>query len=101
MVKVGNLTLDPGACSARQNGMPIELTSYEFALLLALAESAGRVLSREYLMDIAKGNAEEAFDRSIDVHISRLRKKLGDDPHNPSRIRTVRGMGYMFLSEEE
>ena len=101
MVKVGNLTMDPGACSAKQDGVSIELTSYEFALLLALAESAGRVLSREYLMDIAKGNAEEAFDRSIDVHISRLRKKLGDDPHNPRRIRTVRGVGYMFLSEEE
>lgn len=63
-----------------------------------MAERAGQVLSRERLMELARGNAEEAFDRSIDVHISRLRQKLGDDPRNPTRIRTIRGVGYLFLS---
>jgi two-component system response regulator RstA len=75
----------------------MDLTSYEFAILYALAERAGRVLSREQLMELARGNAEEAFDRSIDVHISRLRQKLGDDPHRPGWIRTVRGAGYQLM----
>jgi two-component system response regulator RstA len=75
------------------------LTSYEFDVLLALAERAGRVLSREQLMELARGSADEAFDRSIDVHVSRLRQKLGDDPKNPRWIRTVRGVGYQLLTE--
>ncbi len=66
------------------DGRPVSLTSYEFALLRTLAEQPGRVMSREQLMDLARGNAEEAFDRSIDVHISRLRQKLEPDPA-PSR----------------
>jgi two-component system response regulator RstA len=97
----GDLTLDPGARSARRKGRPLDLTAYEFALLYALVERAGRVLGREQLMDLAGGNAEEAFDRSIDVHVSRLRKKLGDDPQHPRRIRTVRGSGYLFMSDPE
>ncbi len=81
--------------------MELELTSYEFAILFALADQAGRVLSRDQLMEISKGNAEEAFDRSIDVHISRLRKKLGDDPHHPRRIKTVRGLGYLYMAQDD
>ena len=97
---VDDLLLDPGALTAQLAGRRLDLTSYEFALLYALAERAGRVLSREQLMELAKGNCEEAFDRSIDVHISRLRQKLGDDPHQPRRIRTIRGVGYQYLAGE-
>ena len=70
------------------------MTAYEFSVLYALAQNAGRVLSREQLIDLAKGNADEAFDRSIDVHISRLRHKLGDDARRPTLLKTVRGVGY-------
>jgi two-component system response regulator RstA len=66
-----------------------------------LVEKAGRVLSREQLMELARGSAEEAFDRSIDVHVSRLRQKLGDDPRKPKLIKTVRGVGYQYLTERD
>ncbi|MCA9541025.1 MAG: winged helix-turn-helix transcriptional regulator [Myxococcales bacterium] len=89
--------LDPGARTAHLDEVLLDLTGYEFDLLHALAENAGRALSRERLMELARGNAEEAFDRSIDVHISRLRAKLGDDPRQPAHIRTVRGVGYQFM----
>jgi DNA-binding response OmpR family regulator len=69
--------------------------------LRALAERAGRVLSREQLLDLAKGSAEEAFDRSIDGHISRLRHKLGDDPRHPRLLKTVRGAGYVLAAGDE
>ncbi len=95
----GRLVLDPGACKAVLDGRPLDLTGYEFSLLIALAERAGRVLSREQLMELAKGSAEESFDRSIDVHISRLRNKLGDDPKRPRLIKTIRGVGYQFSTE--
>ena len=72
------------------------LTSYQFALLLTLAERAGRVLSRDALMDLMKGEKLEAFDRSVDVHISRIRAAIEDDPKKPRRILTVRGAGYVF-----
>jgi len=94
---VGELVLDPGTRVAHLHGGALDLTSYEFSLLYALAENAGRALSRERLMELARGNAEEAFDRSIDVHISRVRNKLGDDPRKPRWIRTVRGVGYQLL----
>lgn len=99
LLRVGDLELDPGALTATLAGSPLDLTSYEFSLLQALAERAGQVLSRDRLMELARGNAEDAFDRSIDVHISRLRQKLGDDPRKPLRIRTVRGMGYQFMTK--
>lgn len=95
----GDLSLDPGSATARLKGNELDLTAYEFALLYALAKNAGRVMNRDRLMDLAKGNSEESFDRSIDVHISRLRKKLGDDPRRPRRIRTVRGLGYLYMAE--
>ena len=94
---IGELGLDPGTRVARLDGAALDLTSYEFDLLYALAENAGRALSRDRLMELARGNAEEAFDRSIDVHISRVRQKLGDDPRRPRWIRTVRGVGYQLL----
>ncbi len=100
-VKVGGLLVDPAARRVVLDGREIALTGYEFALLLALARRAGRVLAREQLMELAKGSAEEAFDRSVDVHVSRLRQKLGDDPKRPRLIKTVRGAGYVLAGEAE
>lgn len=99
VITVGDMVLDRGARSAAVAGRELDLTSYEFSLLYVLAERAGRVLSREQLMELAKGNSEESFDRSIDVHISRLRHKLGDEPRKPKRIKTVRGVGYQLVLE--
>lgn len=98
VIQVGRLVVDSGARRATLQGRDLDLTGYEFDLLRALAGRAGRVLSREQLMELARGNAEEAFDRSIDVHISRLRQKLGDDPRRPRWIKTVRGAGYMLAA---
>jgi len=95
-VVVGGLRIEPQAMQATLDGRPIQLTTYEFTLLRALAARAGHVLSREQLIDLVRGNAEEAFDRSIDVHISHLRQKLGDDPRSPRLLKTVRGVGYML-----
>jgi len=100
-LQVGQLTLDVASLNASFAGRPLQLTSYEFALLRALAEHAGRVLSRERLLELAKGNADEAFDRSIDVRISRLRHKLGDDSRHPLLLKTIRGSGYMLTAGEE
>jgi DNA-binding response OmpR family regulator len=100
-VKVGALQLDPATRRVWLGGRELELTSYEFSLLYALADRAGRVLSREQLMEMAAGSSAEAFDRSIDVHISRLRQKLGDDGRRPRIIRTVRGVGYLLADEQE
>lgn len=98
VVSVGAVQLDPSARRATLGGEALDLTAYEFDLLYALADNAGRVLSRERLMELARGNSDEAFDRSVDVHVSRLRQKLGDDPRRPTRIATVRGVGYQFLA---
>lgn len=100
-LRVGRLDLDPQRLAATLDGRLLELTAYEFALLYALAERAGRVLGREHLLDLVKGSAEEAFDRSIDGHISRLRRKLGDDPKHPRLLRTIRGAGYMLAREDD
>jgi len=95
-IVAGSLTIDPCARRAVFGGADLALTTYEFDLLHAIAERAGRVLTREQLVDLVRGSADEAFDRSIDVHVSHLRKKLGDDPKNPRIIKTVRGIGYVF-----
>jgi DNA-binding response OmpR family regulator len=99
VVRVGALTVDPGARRVTLDGREVALTGYEFALLEALARRAGRVLSRERLMELARGSAEEAFDRSIDVHVSHLRQKLGDDPRRPRLLKTIRGLGYLLAAE--
>lgn len=98
VVSVGQLRLDPSSLSASLAGRDLELTSYEFSLLYALAERAGQVLSREQLLDLASGGAEEAFDRSIDVRIWKLRQKLGDDARKPRFLKTVRGAGYVLTN---
>jgi DNA-binding response OmpR family regulator len=77
------------------------VTSYQFALLLGLAQHAGRVMSREALMDLLKNERLEAFDRSIDVHISRIRAAIEDDPQRPRRVITVRSAGYVFAKAQE
>ena len=101
VIVVGPLTLDPGSLTAKLRGVSLVLTAYEFALLRVFAERAGRVLTREQLLDLAKGSAEEAFDRSIDVRVSRLRQKLGDDPKHPRMLKTVRGAGYLLALDDE
>ena len=98
--KAGRLTLDPGNRVAKLDGEALDLTGYEFALLYALVDRRGRVLSREQLMALAEKSPDESFDRSVDVHISHLRQKLGDDPRRPGMIKTVRGVGYLFADEE-
>jgi two-component system, OmpR family, response regulator len=97
-IVVGELRIEPQAMQVTLAGRALGLTSYEFALLRALAERAGQVLTREQLMDLVKGSAEESFDRSIDVHVSHLRQKLGDDPRNPRVLKTVRGVGYLLAA---
>jgi DNA-binding response OmpR family regulator len=91
------LEIDFDARSARVGARELSLTSYEFDLLAALARAAGRVLSREQLLDALKGQAYEVFDRSIDVHVSKLRAKIEADPKEPRYIKTVRGVGYVLL----
>jgi DNA-binding response OmpR family regulator len=85
----------------RLDGEVQPLTSYQFALVLALAQHAGRVMSREALMDLVKQERLEAFDRSIDVHISRIRAAIEDDPRRPRRVITVRGAGYVFAKAQD
>jgi two-component system phosphate regulon response regulator OmpR len=101
VLRFGRLEIDKGAREVRVDGQRKTMTSHQFALLLALAERAGRVLSREALMDLTKGASLEDFDRSIDVHISRLRAAIEDDPKRPRRILTLRGAGYVFAKEQD
>lgn len=97
----GRLDIDVAARAVLLDGVRRELTSYQFELLLVLARNAGRVLSREVLMDKLKGAHLEAFDRSIDVHISRIRAAIEDDPKKPRRVITVRGAGYVFARAQD
>ena len=101
ILRFGRLEIDKGARVVRVDGEERTVTSYQFALLLALAERAGRVLSRDTLMDLLKGEKLEAFDRSVDVHISRIRAAIEDDPKKPRRILTVRGAGYVFARDQD
>ncbi len=101
VLRFGRLEIDRGAREVRVDGQRRTLTGQQFTLLLALAERAGRVLSREALMDVTKGAALEDFDRSIDVQISRLRAAIEEDPKRPRRILTLRGAGYVFAKEQD
>jgi len=101
VLRFGRLELDRGGRTVRVDGEERALTSYQFDLLVALAEHAGRVLSRETLMDLVRGESLEAFDRSIDVHVSRIRSAIEDDPKKPRRIITVRGAGYVFARSQD
>ena len=101
VLRFGRLEIDRGAREVRLDGEVRPLTSHQFGLLLALAEHAGRVLSREVLMDLLKAEPLEAFDRSIDVHISRIRAAIEDDAKKPRRVITVRGAGYVFAKAQD
>jgi DNA-binding response OmpR family regulator len=101
VLRFGRLEIDRGARAVRVDGTERSLTSHQFTLLVALAEKAGRVLSRDSLMDLVKGETLEAFDRSIDVHVSRIRAAIEDDPKKPRRILTVRGAGYVFARQQD
>lgn len=101
VLKFGRLEIDRGAREIRLGEEARPLTSYQFDLLLALAEHAGRVLTREQIMDLVKGEQIDAFDRSIDVHISRIRAAIEDDPRKPKRVITVRGAGYVFARSQD
>jgi DNA-binding response OmpR family regulator len=100
-LRFGRLEVDRAARAVRVDGQVRPLTSHQFDLLVALAERAGRVLSREQLMDLVRGEALETFDRSIDVHIARIRAAVEDDPRHPKRIITVRGAGYVFARSQD
>jgi len=93
----GRLRVDPSRRSATIDGTEVPLTTAEFDLLELLIRSRGRVLSRSQILDGVRGEALDALDRSIDVLVSRLRNKLGDDPRQPRYVRTVRGAGYAFV----
>jgi DNA-binding response OmpR family regulator len=99
LFKTGGLEIDFDAREVSINGKRQLLTHFEFELLAQLARAAGRVLSRDLLMDALKGEEFESFDRSIDVHISKLRAKLEENPKEPRYIRTVRGVGYVLARE--
>lgn len=100
-LRFGRLEIDTAARAVRLDGVACDLTGYQFDLLVALAERAGRILSREVLMDLVKGAHLEAFDRSIDVHMSRIRAAIEDDPKKPRRVITVRGAGYVFAKVQD
>ena len=100
-LRFGRLAIDRESRTVRLDGEEKVLTSYQFDLLAALADNAGRVLNRERLLDLVKGEELEAFDRSIDVHISRIRAAIEDDPKHPRRIITVRGAGYVFAKKQD
>jgi DNA-binding response OmpR family regulator len=101
VLRFGRLEIDCAARVLSIDGEPKTITSYQYELLVAFAKNAGRVLSRETLMDLVKGEQLEAFDRSIDVHISRIRAAIEDDPKQPRRIITLRGAGYVFAKAQD
>ena len=95
----GNLEVDSATREAWLEGERIDLTSAEFDLLWLLASNAGRVLTREEIFNNLRGIKYDGQDRSIDVRVSRIRPKIGDDPNHPHRIKTVRSKGYLFVKE--
>jgi DNA-binding response OmpR family regulator len=101
VLRFGRLEVDLGARQARLDGAACDLTSHQFELLTVLARSPGRVLTRDQIMDSLKGHPLEAFDRSIDVHISRIRALIEDDAKAPKRVLTVRGAGYVFAKKQD
>ena len=100
-LRFGALEIDRDARTVTVGDAPCDLTSYQFDLLVTLAERAGRVLTREQIMEAVRGRELEAFDRSIDVHIGRIRAAIEQDVKAPKRIVTVRGVGYVFAKQQE
>jgi DNA-binding response OmpR family regulator len=100
-IQFGSLEIDRDARRVSVKGQACDLTSYQFDLLVALAERAGRVLTRDQIMEAVRGRELEAFDRSIDVHMGRIRAAIEADPKVPQRILTVRGVGYVFARQQD
>ena len=100
-LRFGSLEIDRDARTVMVAGQLCELTSYQFDLLAALAERAGRVLTRDQIMEAVRGRELDAFDRSIDVHMGRIRAAIEVDAKNPKRIVTVRGVGYVFARQQD
>jgi DNA-binding response OmpR family regulator len=100
-LRFGSLAIDRDARSVTVAGAEADLTSYQFDLLVAMAERAGRVLTRDQIMEAVRGRELEAFDRSIDVHMGRIRNAIEADPKAPRRILTVRGVGYVFAKQQD
>ena len=100
-LRFGSLEIDRDARTVTVGGQVADLTSYQFDLLVTLAERAGRVLTRDQIMEAVRGRELEAFDRSIDVHMGRIRAAIEADPKSPKRILTVRGVGYVFAKQQE
>ena len=100
-LQYGRLEIDISARKARLDGAECELTDYQFSMLLVLAQHSGRVMSRDAIMELMKNERLESFDRSIDVHISRIRAAIEEDPKKPRRIITVRGSGYVFAKAQD
>jgi DNA-binding response OmpR family regulator len=100
-LRFGSLEIDRDARTVTVGAQACELTSYQFDLLVALAERAGRVLTRDQIMEAVRGRELEAFDRSIDVHMGRIRAAIEVDAKNPKRILTVRGVGYVFARQQD
>jgi DNA-binding response OmpR family regulator len=101
LMRFGSLEIDRDARTVTVAGQSCDLTSYQFDLLVALAERAGRVLSRDQIMEAVRGRELEAFDRSIDVHMGRIRAAIELDAKSPKRILTVRGVGYVFARQQD
>lgn len=101
VLRFGRLTVDRARRAVLLDGRSCPLTGHQFDILALLAENAGRVLTREAIMDAVRGDALEAFDRSIDVHVSRIRSAIEDDPRQPRRIITMRGAGYLFSRNQD
>jgi len=100
-MRFGTLEIDRNARTVAVAGALADLTSYQFDLLVAMAERAGRVLTRDQIMEAVRGRELEAFDRSIDVHMGRIRAAIEVDAKNPKRILTVRGVGYVFAKQQD
>ena len=101
LMRFGSMEIDRDARTITIAGKPCELTSYQFDLLVALAERAGRVLTRDQIMEAVRGRELDAFDRSIDVHMGRIRAAIELDAKAPKRILTVRGVGYVFARQQD
>ncbi|ODS90962.1 MAG: DNA-binding response regulator [Comamonas sp. SCN 65-56] len=101
VMRFGSLEIDRDARAVSVGGQAADLTSYQFDLLVTLAERAGRVLTRDQIMEAVRGRELEAFDRSIDVHMGRIRAAIEQDVKNPKRILTVRGVGYVFAKHQD
>ncbi len=98
-ITVGGMTIDSGQRSFQLNDQPISLTTAEFDLMWLLASNVGQVLSRDHIYQTLNGFKYDGLDRSIDLRVSRLRKRIGDDPTNPQRIKSIRGVGYLLVSD--